>query len=120
MLSFKTPAVYQASKCFVTYGVMGHLDPKQPPSKGKPWLTLASQDFVHSVRVSLIIFLGEIIWLTRLKVDLIVPAEAYDAVQEALANRPAPEFRRVVMSLREVLGGEFFTDYVKKGMSNSG
>ncbi|KAK0743419.1 ribonuclease P 40kDa subunit-domain-containing protein [Schizothecium vesticola] len=96
MLSFKTPAVYQASKCFVTYGIMGHLDPKQPPSKGKPWATLASQDFVHSV-------------------DLIVPAEAHDAVQEAIAKRPAPEFRRIVLSLREVLGGEFFTEYVKKG-----
>jgi hypothetical protein len=62
--------------------------------------------------------LQESTWLTWVKVDLIVPAEAYDAVQEAIARRPAPEFRRVVMSLREVLGGEFFTEYVKKGMKN--
>lgn len=119
MLSFKTQAVYQASKCFVTYGIMGHLDPKQPPSKGKPWSTLASQDFVHSVCVSLICFFGESTRLTCFKVDLIVPAEVLDAVQEAIGKRPAPEFKRVVMSLREVLGGEFFTEYVKKGIAES-
>jgi len=50
MLSFQNPSLYQSSKCFVTYGIMGHVDPKQPPSKGKPWATLASQDFVHRVR----------------------------------------------------------------------
>jgi ribonuclease P/MRP protein subunit RPP40 len=50
MLSFNPPPIYQASKCYVTHGVMGHLDPAQPPSKGKPWATLTSQDFVHKVR----------------------------------------------------------------------
>jgi ribonuclease P/MRP protein subunit RPP40 len=49
MLSFNPPAVYQASKCYATYGAMGHLDPKQVPSKSKPWATLTSQDFVHRV-----------------------------------------------------------------------
>ena len=117
MLSFQTPAVYQSSKCFVTYGTMGHLDPKQPPSKGKPWATLASQDFVHSVRLFGCFPLPSPRGLIFLQVDLIVPAEAYDAVQEAIAKRPAPEFRSVVMSLREVLAGDFFTEYVKKGIS---
>jgi ribonucleases P/MRP protein subunit RPP40 len=49
MLSFPTPAVYQSSKCFFTYGTMGHLDPKQPPSKGKPWVTLMGLDFIQKV-----------------------------------------------------------------------
>jgi ribonucleases P/MRP protein subunit RPP40 len=97
---------------------MGHLDPKQPPSKGKPWATFASQDFVHSVRFCLTFSVPREHIANLVQVDLIVPAEAHDAVQEAIAKKPAPEFRRVVMSLREVLGGEFFTEYVKKGISN--
>ncbi len=51
MLSFNQPAVYQASKCYVTHGVMAHVDPKQPPSKSKPWATLTSQDFIHRVGI---------------------------------------------------------------------
>jgi hypothetical protein len=54
MLSFNPPAVYQASKCYATHGVMGHLDPKQPPFKSKPWTTLTSQDFVHRVGTILV------------------------------------------------------------------
>ncbi|KAL2019304.1 hypothetical protein VTK56DRAFT_9771 [Thermocarpiscus australiensis] len=97
MLSFNTPSIYQASKCYVTYGVMGHLDPKQPPSKGKPWATFTSQDFVH-------------------RADLIVPQEMFDVVQAKLVrDRPAPEFKRVIMSLHDILSGEFFAEYIKKG-----
>lgn len=53
MLSFNPPPVYQTSKCFVTHGVMGHLDPNQIPFMSKPWTTLRSQDFVHRVRTLL-------------------------------------------------------------------
>ncbi|KAK3938813.1 fungal tRNA ligase phosphodiesterase domain-containing protein [Diplogelasinospora grovesii] len=97
MLSFPSPSTYQAQKCFVTYGVMGHLDPKQPPSKGKPWTTLTGQDFIY-------------------RADLILPQEAFEAVQAQLVqNRPAPGFKRVIMSLHDILSGPFFTEYIKKG-----
>lgn len=37
-------------------------------------------------------------------------------VQEKLVtDRPAPEFKRVVMSLHDILSGDFFTEYIKKG-----
>lgn len=49
MLSFTTPTVYEASKCFFTYGTMSYPDAKQPPSKGKPWNALLNQNFVHKV-----------------------------------------------------------------------
>lgn len=49
MLSFSDPTVYQTSKCFFTHGTIAHLDPKQLPSKGKPWTTISSLDFVHKV-----------------------------------------------------------------------
>lgn len=50
MLSFPTPSIYQPSKCFVTYGTMGHPDLKQLPVKGKPWSTLLAKDCIHEVR----------------------------------------------------------------------
>ncbi|KAK4155005.1 ribonuclease P 40kDa subunit-domain-containing protein [Chaetomidium leptoderma] len=97
MLSFNQPAVYQSSNCYVTYGILPHLDPKQLPSKSKPWTTLTSQDFVH-------------------KADLIIPQEMLELVQEKLlGDKLAPTFKRVVISLHDILSGEFFTEYIKKG-----
>ncbi|KAL2267078.1 hypothetical protein VTJ83DRAFT_4355 [Remersonia thermophila] len=97
MLSFNQPALYQASKCYVTWGAMPHLDPKQVPSKSKPWASLAAQDFVH-------------------RVDLVMPQEVFELVQEKLLrDKPAPTFSRVVMSLHDILTGDFFTEYIKNG-----
>jgi len=49
MFPFQNPSVSQASKCFFTYGTMGHIDPKQLPSKNKPWTTIQSLDFIREV-----------------------------------------------------------------------
>lgn len=38
------------SKCYVTHGTMGHLDPKQPPVKRKPYAAILAVPFVHKVR----------------------------------------------------------------------
>ncbi|KAF3067057.1 hypothetical protein GL218_08896 [Daldinia childiae] len=99
MFSFPAPSVYQSSKCFVTYGVMGHPDPQKLPSKGKPWSTLLSQDFVH-------------------KVDLILPAELVQLVEDKLTGDPsrAPEFYKVIMTVGQIVEGDFFTEYIKIGM----
>ncbi|KAI0110280.1 ribonuclease P 40kDa subunit [Daldinia grandis] len=98
MFSFSAPSVYQSSKCFVTYGVMGHPDPQNLPSKGKPWSTLLSQDFVH-------------------KVDLILPAELMQLVEDKLTGDPsrAPIFHKVIMAVGQILEGDFFTEYIKIG-----
>ncbi|AEO55070.1 hypothetical protein MYCTH_2298476 [Thermothelomyces thermophilus ATCC 42464] len=97
MLAFTENAVHQAAKCFVTYGLMCHLDPNQPPSKTQPWATLASQDFVH-------------------RADLIIPHDMLESVRGRLIEgRTGPEFKRVVLSLRDILSGDFFTEYIKKG-----
>ncbi|KAI8962980.1 ribonuclease P 40kDa subunit [Daldinia sp. FL1419] len=98
MLSFPAPSVYQSSKCSVTYGVMGHPDPKNLPNKGKPWSTLLTQDFVH-------------------KVDLILPKELVQLVEDKLisdASR-APIFHKVIMTVGQILEGDFFTEYIKIG-----
>ncbi|KAI1467678.1 ribonuclease P 40kDa subunit-domain-containing protein [Daldinia caldariorum] len=98
MFSFSAPSVHQSSKCFVTYGVMGHPDPQNLPTKGKPWSTLLSQDFVY-------------------KVDLILPAELTQLVKDKLIGDPsrAPVFYKVIMKLGQVLEGDFFTEYIKIG-----
>ncbi|KAI0126213.1 ribonuclease P 40kDa subunit [Xylariales sp. AK1849] len=97
MLSFPSPSLYQSSKCFITYGTMSHPDPKQLPSKGKPWNTLLSQDFIH-------------------KVDLILPQEALERLRTKLAlDAFSPMHYRVIMKLGDILDGEFFTQYVKVG-----
>ncbi|KAI1456353.1 ribonuclease P 40kDa subunit [Annulohypoxylon moriforme] len=99
MFSFAAPSVYQSSKCFVTYGVMSHLQPGQLPGKGKPWSALLAQDFVH-------------------KVDLILPEELLQVVKDKITSEPsrgAPVFYKVIMKLGQVLEGDFFTEYIKIG-----
>ncbi|KAI1485578.1 ribonuclease P 40kDa subunit [Biscogniauxia mediterranea] len=99
MFSFSTPSVYQSSKCFVTYGTLAHTDAKQLPSKVKPWSTFLAQDFVH-------------------KVDLILPEESlHFARDKIMGGDPvqAPSYHRVIMTLGQVLEGDFFTQYIKIG-----
>lgn len=79
---------------------MGHVDTKQAPRKGKPWAAITSLDFFH-------------------KVDLILPVEVHDAVSKQLAKTDEPpRYSRVVMSLGDILQGDFFTKYIKKGAPN--
>ncbi|TDZ20951.1 Uncharacterized protein Cob_v006208 [Colletotrichum orbiculare MAFF 240422] len=97
MLSFSTPSVYQAPKCFVSYGTMAHVEPKQMPTKGKPWAPILGQGFNH-------------------KVDLILPQECYELVYQKLVKElTPPTFYRVTMALGQILEGAFFTEYIKRG-----
>ncbi|KAI8623657.1 ribonuclease P 40kDa subunit [Xylariaceae sp. FL1651] len=98
MFSFQNPSVYQNPKCFVTYGTMGYPDPKQLPHKAKPWNTLLSQDYVH-------------------KVDLILPEELLHLIKDNILNdvTRVPYYHRVIMTLGQVLEGDFFTQYIKIG-----
>jgi ribonuclease P/MRP protein subunit RPP40 len=53
------------------------------------------------------------------QVDLILSAELHDAVSEQLAKaKEPPRYSRVVMSLGDILQGDFFTEYIKKGAPN--
>ncbi|KAL0935923.1 ribonuclease p mrp protein subunit pop1 [Colletotrichum truncatum] len=97
MLSLPTPSIYQSPKCFVTYGTMAHVEPKQLPTKGKPWAPILGQGFNH-------------------KVDLILPQECYELVHKKLVEElAAPTFYRVAMTLGQVLDGAFFNEYIKRG-----
>lgn len=51
MYSFSPQSsVYQTTKCYTTYGTMSHVDTDQLPTKGKPWSSILSRDFLHRVR----------------------------------------------------------------------
>ncbi|PTB38682.1 hypothetical protein M441DRAFT_145316 [Trichoderma asperellum CBS 433.97] len=90
----QAPSIYQSPKCFVTYGTMGHVDPKQVPSRGKPWTAMSELDFIH-------------------KVDLIVPRDIHDIVAQKMAERESPSYYRIVMTLGQVLETQFLTQYIK-------
>lgn len=53
--------------------------------------------------------------LTRTQVDLILPQESVEALRGSLLERSPPDSRRVIMSLGEILSGDFLKDYIKQG-----
>ncbi|CAK7230955.1 hypothetical protein SBRCBS47491_007765 [Sporothrix bragantina] len=129
MLPFSPqPSVMQPAKCFFSHGIMGHIDPAQPPAiesvpssslsstqpsstpgapntakrLKKPWSSIQALNFVSQV-------------------DLVLPRNFADEVQAKLAQRPPTassqpqRYARVAMTLGQVLQGAFFTEYVKAG-----
>lgn len=58
--------------------------------------------------------------LNGLQIDLILPAEACDVILEQLNNtQKSPRYSKVHMTLGDVLQGDFFNEYIKKGMNVS-
>ncbi|KAI9051010.1 hypothetical protein LZ554_005118 [Drepanopeziza brunnea f. sp. 'monogermtubi'] len=96
MLDFPSGTKHEP-KCDVTHGVMGHLDPKQPPVKRKPFASILAQRFIQ-------------------KVELVLPEELYEIIKKDLsADFAKPVYSRVILSLSALLEGEFFNEYIKRG-----
>ena len=124
MLAFTAPSVFQASKCYFTYGTMGHLDPQQLPSSKKPWTAVNSLDFIHKVslptrqraprpRSSFTEYSAQM--------ELLLPQEyGQVAKQKLVEGRKALCFQRVILPLGELLTGDFFKEYIKIGESRRG
>lgn len=75
----------------------GYIDPKQPPTRKSPWKIINDTPFVQGV-------------------SMILPEELYEVIWdkiEVAAKRV--EYAKVIMKLQDVLDGDFFTEYVKKG-----
>ncbi|KFY54329.1 hypothetical protein V497_07822 [Pseudogymnoascus sp. VKM F-4516 (FW-969)] len=80
--------------CFVTHGAMGHLDPAQPPVKRKPYSAILAVPFA----------------------ELILPKELYESIQSDMDSKfSVPTYSRVILPLAELVSGDFFTEYIKKG-----
>ncbi|KAK2016719.1 ribonuclease P 40kDa subunit [Colletotrichum eremochloae] len=83
---------------------MAHVEPKQLPTKGKPWAPILGQGFNHKASSHTI------------HVELILPQECYEAAHQKLVKElAAPTFHRVIMTLGQVLDGAFFNEYIKRG-----
>lgn len=48
---------------------------------------------------------------------MIIPQDIYEAVAQKMAEREAPAYYRVVMTLGQVLETKFLTQYIKLGES---
>ncbi|KUJ07937.1 uncharacterized protein LY89DRAFT_691255 [Mollisia scopiformis] len=96
MLNFRVETKNE-TKCYATHGVLGHVDPKQPPVKRKPFSAILNHDFIQ-------------------KVELFLPEELYRIVEKGIINAlPAPSYSSVILPLAALLEGEFFNEYIKRG-----
>lgn len=89
------------AKCLFTFGLLPrYIDAAQPPSKRKPFASIRGQQWSHTAQV-------------------VVPGESLEAVHRELARQreTAGEMRyaKVIMTLGDVLAGDFFNVYVKQG-----
>ena len=88
------------SKMHVSQGSLPpYIDPSQPPTMKSPWRQINELSFVHSV-------------------TMLMPDELYNLVWNKINNeRKTLKYSKVLMKLQEVLEGDFFTEYVRKGLS---
>lgn len=87
------------SKMRVTPGSLPpYVNAAQPPTKRSPWRQIKELPFVHTL-------------------TLLMPDEMYHMVWSKLdAEIKTMKYAKVIMKLQEVLEGDFFTEYIKKGM----
>jgi ribonuclease P/MRP protein subunit RPP40 len=91
-----------APKVKISVGQLpGYVSFSQAPTKRPPWQTIREIPYGDSVTITLPDAMHRIIW---------------DSVE---ADVSKPKYAKVIMKLEEVLKGEFFTEYIKKGGPNS-
>ncbi|MCJ1223615.1 hypothetical protein MMC12_000258 [Toensbergia leucococca] len=86
------------SKCYLSHGTLPQfIDPSQPPSKKKPFATVLSQSFTHTL-------------------DLVLPEELYELIWKDVESEVGlVRYSRVIMPLSVLLEGDFFSSYIKTG-----
>lgn len=58
------------------------------------------------------------LWLTGAQLDLIMPQETFEVLRdEIVTNGTHPRHYKVNMKLEHILQGEFFSEYIKKGIT---
>lgn len=77
--------------------LLGYVSSAQAPTKKAPWRTIREVGFCSSVSVAL-------------------SDEAHQALWNGVqASVSIPQYAKVIMKLENVLSGDFFTEYIKKG-----
>ncbi|KAF1956239.1 hypothetical protein CC80DRAFT_413497 [Byssothecium circinans] len=88
------------TKIYFSHSVLpGYIDPQNVSTKKKPFSTFNAQLFSHTL-------------------DLILPEEIYELVRAQLEREDGVArgvYARVFLKLSEILEGDFFEEYVKKG-----
>lgn len=93
---------YEPAKCFFAHGTLpAFVDLAQPPTKRKPWSSIQSYRWIHTV-------------------NIVAPEEARAALERLLSGEAGEiRYAKVKMSLTDVLTGDFFNVYIKQGQSVS-
>lgn len=111
-----------AAKAYVSQGSLPpFVDPEQPPSKKNPFSTIIGQPFIHTVcndtKFEKLCSEAEV----TAQVQLVLPQELYDVLWDNVEAKIGNiVYSRVIMSLSEILEGEFFNKYIKTGTSSLG
>jgi len=91
-----------------------HINEKNPPVKKKPFSTIQSHPFTHTVSEFCLEVFSSCLYIDQ--VDLILPEEIYSIIgQKFNSHESALRYARVKISLPELLSGEFFNQYIKSG-----
>lgn len=74
-----------------------YIDPKQPPTRKRPWKSINDVPFWQSV-------------------TMILPEELYNIIWSRIDQESKTiNYAKVIMKLQDILDQDFFTEYVKKG-----
>ncbi|EXJ58968.1 hypothetical protein A1O7_06399 [Cladophialophora yegresii CBS 114405] len=91
-----------APKVNISVGELpGYVSSSQAPTKRPPWHTIREVSYGRSATIMLPDDLHRIIW---------------DSV---MADTSRPKYAKVIMKLEDVLKGDFFNEYIKKGRTHS-
>ena len=90
------------SKMYVHMGLLPpYIDPKQPPTKKQPWRAINDAPFMSGV-------------------SMVMPAELYATVWDKVETSLKEfQYAKVILKLEHLLQGDFFTEYIKRGMTRS-
>ncbi|KAK1074727.1 hypothetical protein LTR12_008899 [Friedmanniomyces endolithicus] len=86
-------------KCYLTHAVLSNfIDYDLPPTKKRPFTTIAAQVTSHTV-------------------DVLLPQSNLSKLQDELGEGKGTfQYARVHMKLSDIIEGDFFNHYIKAGM----
>lgn len=85
------------TRIYFTHSILpSYIDPQNVSTKKQPFATFNKQKFSHTL-------------------DLILPAEIYELVQQKLETFGDGQYARVHMKLGEIIEAEFLNSYIKQG-----
>jgi len=102
-------------KCYFTHAVLSNfIDYDLPPTKKRPFTTIAAQTTSHTVRLHTLRLAERS--LTHSQVDILLPKSSLPKLLEGLGEVEGTlQYARVHMKLSDIIEGDFFSHYVKAG-----